>query len=51
MFPPVISLAKYSLVASQAWAKSCRVATWATTISAILSRNKRTSFQIIKIGM
>ena len=30
-----ISLAKYSLVASQARAKSCRVATWAT-LSAIL---------------
>ena len=35
-FPPVVSLAKYSLVASQARAKSCRVATRAT-ISAILS--------------
>ena len=36
-FPPVISLAKYSLVASQARAKSCRVATQAT-ISVILSQ-------------
>ena len=36
-FRPVISLAKYSLVASQARAKSCRVATRAT-FSAILSR-------------
>ena len=36
-FRPVILLAKYSLVASQSRAKSCRVATRAT-ISAILSR-------------